>query len=129
MTTPTNWPNPERPGYHWLKCKTEENSELEIYHYDPETEMFSGIGDVGCIDEACFVDHWEYHGPVLNPTQITEMLAGERERCAKAATEISDTYYEQREDADNDDESVYADERMCAARECAEAIRNLGDAS
>lgn len=71
---------------------------------------------------------WSYHGPCLTPAQINEMLAVERERCAKEAQKISDEYYENREEADNDDDRVYADERMCASSECADAIRNLGAA-
>ncbi|WP_161596331.1 hypothetical protein, partial [Acetobacter pomorum] len=72
---------------------------------------------------------WIYKGPIVTPTQINEMLAAERERCAKLAQEISDGYYEQRETAGSDAERIYADERMCAASECSQAIRNLGAAS
>lgn len=126
--TDTNWPNPEQSGYYWLKCRTEAQSELEIFYWNKGTEVFSDIGDVGCVDEGCFADHWEYHGPVKTPTQISEMLAGERERCAKAAQKVSDEYYEKRDAADNDDDRVYCDERMCAASECVDDIRNLGAA-
>lgn len=67
-------------------------------------------------------------GKFYTYAQIAEMLAAERERAAKIATEVSDTYYAHREEAESDDERIYADERMCAAQECAEAIRNLGAA-
>ena len=56
------------------------------------------------------------------------MLTAERYRCAKICTEVSDTYYAHREEAESDDERIYADERMCAAQECAEVIRKIGDA-
>ena len=69
--TANNWPNPAT-GYHWLKCKSEQNSDLEIFYWDQEDEVFRGIGDVGCVDKFCFPKHWEYHGPVLTPAQITE---------------------------------------------------------
>lgn len=122
MTTPGNWPDPERAGVPMFP----ERDGFHIigrlaWKWHAASELWDGVANP---DE---FGTFYYVGPCLTPAQISEMLAGERERAAKAATEVSDTYYDQREEAESDNERVYADERMCAAQECAEAIRNLGD--
>lgn len=201
MTTPTNWPNPERPGvpmfperdgWHWLSNSPGEAPfPAEWRHEDycgAETEWFWDMGEEredayemrglyyrglcplpGMANEtACIalnniatlaerarkniataagarkmakalapiladidnqVNDIRNIYVIITPTQISEMLAGERERAAKKAQEISDKYYDEREKASRRDDRDYADERMCAASECAEAIRNLGAAS
>ena len=135
VTTPTNWPNPERPGVPMFPERDGEHvffSPFEgaflVIFWEAATERYLRNGkefSVDTIQDSAI----GYHGPVLTPTQIAEMLEAERERCAKKAQEISDKYYDQREAADNDDDRVYADERMCSASECASDIRNLGAAS
>ena len=45
----------------------------------------------------------------------------------KICIDISDSYYEKRENAKSDSESAYMDERMVAALECADAIKKLID--
>ncbi|MBS1014453.1 hypothetical protein [Acetobacter persici] len=127
IKNPTSWPNPERPGYpmfperdgwHMTRHSGATKPTLSFW-LASEGEWKGG----GCNYSPEYMAHpmRKYIGPVLTPTQITEMLAGERERCAKAAQEVSDEYYERRDAADNDDDRVYADERMCAAQECTEA--------
>lgn len=154
MAPSTNWPNPEKIGVpmfperdgwhnfvgHHVPCVEEEDdtnspalSPTYLYScwWDSEGQAWSGFDEAPWDLEECSdsLADMEYHGPCLTPTQISEMLAGERERCAQAAQKVSDEYYEKRDAADNDDDRVYADERMCAASECAEDIRNLGAAS
>ena len=133
MTTPTNWPNPEQigvppnsdvSGWHWVMRLCE----LLAVKWDAPSRSWRS-GNHSYYTGPDWVLNWEYCSPILTPTQLTELMAEERERTAKKAQEISDKYYDERENADNDDDRVYADERMCAAQECAVAIRNLGDAS
>lgn len=87
--TDTNWPNPERPGYpmfperdglhaftmadypgyvvfQWIS----KNDEYRATSYDGE--ILYSPNEIS--------QEYEYHGPVLTPTQINEMLAAERER-------------------------------------------------
>lgn len=45
----------------------------------------------------------------------------------KICIDISDSYYEKRENAKSDSESEYMDERMVASLECADAIKKLID--
>lgn len=135
MSTPTNWPDPKRPGvplfperdgWHAIGLTIKQVKWWDAankYWWDFERRYYLTL------DEVAFrVPGYGYIGPVLTPAQINEMLAAERERCAKKAQEISDGYYEQRETAGSDAERIYADERMCAAKECADYIRNLGAA-
>lgn len=144
MTAPTNWPDPNRPGvpmfperdgWHLVTFGARSHSGTDFVIYNAcwwETAFkrwrFKPTGRVLDLDDEGS-EGVQYIGPVLTPTQINEMLAAERERCAKQAQEISDGYYDQRETAETDAERIYADERMCAASECSQAIRNLGAAS
>ena len=97
MTTLTNWPNPERPG--WPP--------------DPEKDGLYAMR----IDEKFIVRYWSaarqhyslvpgwkkgispsdasvftFCGEIFTPTQIAEMLAGERERCAQEAIQIGESW-------------------------------------
>ncbi|AKR48454.1 MULTISPECIES: hypothetical protein [Acetobacter] len=134
MTT-QNWPDPKRPGvpmfperdgWHWIHIGN--GSGPRPFYWCSKAQGYFTSTEVWA-HRWKYTKAWEYHGPVLTPTQINEMLAAERERAAKKAQEISDEYYDERELADNDDDRVYYDERMCAASECAKAIRNLGAAA
>lgn len=131
MTDPTNWPDPNRPGVPlfpeqegWHVMEGRSAGQTALTHWNGIE--WGGGEQVRALNTS--PEWYRYVGPVLSPTQINEMLAAERERCVKVTTEVSDTYYAHREEAESDDERIYADERMCAAQECAEAIRNLGDA-
>lgn len=133
MTTPTNWPNPERPGYPmfperdgWHALDT--GQFIHVWHWYAKQKLWERKPNTDIAHEPKHFSHFLYKGPVLTPAQIAEMLAGERERAAKKSQEISDKYYNEREKAYHQDAREYADERMCAAHECAEAIRNLGAA-
>ena len=136
MTT-QNWPDPKRKGYplfpdrdgkHVLvEKKTGNHIDADWYEADAEYFIPNGSMKTKHAGECYVYSHCE--SVSLTPAQINEMLAAERERAAKAAQEVSDTYYEQRQEAGSDNERIYADERMCAAQECVEAIRNLGAAS
>lgn len=130
MTT-QNWPDPKRPGvplfperdgWHVIDARSGGSTVLAYWNGKEW-----GAGDcVRALNSS--PEWWRYNGAVLTPAQINEMLAAERERAAKAAQEVSDTYYEQRQESESDNERIYADERMFAAQECVEAIRNLGAA-
>ncbi|WP_395495598.1 hypothetical protein [Acetobacter sp. KSO5] len=54
---------------------------------------------------------FDFAGEILTPTQISEMLAGERERCATACDKLADDFL------------------PCHPSEYAREIRNLGAAS
>ncbi|MFT8932165.1 MAG: hypothetical protein ABF976_10450 [Acetobacter syzygii] len=88
MTNPTNWPNPERPGVpmfpnisgrHVLENKRRRSLKLVLWDHEEEhycTEVgYMTPGNMVAMD-------WEYYAPCLTATQIAELLAGERERCA-----------------------------------------------
>ncbi|WP_406238142.1 hypothetical protein ACF3NX_12470 [Acetobacter orientalis] len=91
MTTPTNWPNPERPGVPLFP----ERDGLHVIRTPLGTEFLVKWDSVGLrllnlSGSSVPVERHpklSYVAPVLTPTQIAEMLAGERERCAKAITE------------------------------------------
>lgn len=121
MTTPTNWPNPERPGWPLF----------------PERDGWHVLRAFGCVtiewwsaDAQAFDNYYDpeytvYEHACLTPEQIAEMLAAERERCAKVCarlkTEVSEVY--------GIGLSTTASARIVRAYVTAEkAIRNLGAA-
>lgn len=90
MTTHTNWPNPERPGvpmfperdgWHLLQF----SGITEACRWHPLEKSKEWITTVGMVFTRAELARpgVVYIGPVLTPTQIYELLAGERERCAK----------------------------------------------
>ncbi|AOW47178.1 hypothetical protein A4S02_10800 [Acetobacter ascendens] len=134
--TNTNWPDPTLPGYpswpeyygeHVLIERRTGNKVPGIWN-SPYAEWILPNGSFKAKNAANYYiySHCACLGPSPISPRMSEILASERERAAKAATEVRDTYYAQREEAKSDDERIYADERMRAAQECAEAIRNLG---
>lgn len=127
MTTPTNWPNPERltdicrppegiksETYHWLDCgylapfAWREGDGGAWWSNGDEDALFSPaqMSDWG----------WKYVSPCLTPAQIAEMLAGERERAAQEAIRIGESWNGTELSPTN------------TARTIAHAIRNLGAA-
>ncbi|MBS0966160.1 hypothetical protein JK165_08685 [Acetobacter okinawensis] len=138
---PTNWPNPERPGVpmfperdgwhnfigHQNVRPDEDDGEspdvspiyLFCCWWDSELRTWSGFDETPwCIDDcADLLRDEEYHGPALTPTQIAEMLAGERERSAQEAISIGENWNGTELSPTN------------TARHIAHAIRNLGDAT
>lgn len=111
MTTPTNWPNPERPGVPMFP----ERDGFHIigrlaWKWHAASELWDGVANP---DE---FGTFYYVGPCLTPTQISEMLAGEREKCAQEALHIGESWDGTKLSPCN------------TARQIAQAIRNLGDA-
>ncbi|PAL21015.1 hypothetical protein [Acetobacter syzygii] len=129
MITPTNWPNPERPG-------------VPLFYERDGVHIFQDEGEYGTLgifwsannrtwycDEKTEVDNeWpseilqncRYIGPVLTPTQISEMLAGERERVeAEMGAYVKNIM---------DAHPEWNMEQLYSALKEREAIRNLGAA-
>ncbi|KXV60251.1 hypothetical protein AD948_05735 [Acetobacter senegalensis] len=115
--TDTNWPNPERPGvpmyperdgWHLLKRIDEDGFDVVGY------KKGKWISDEGNkpLSSKYIVRDYKYIAPVLTPAQIAEMLAAERERCAKVC---EDTY-----------EKSGRDFEYLGCNDAAEQIRNLG---
>ena len=65
--------------------------------------------------------------PVLTPAQISEMLARERERCAKECDEKVAFANHELSASGSHEETRYWMGEHCAATFCADAIRALGD--
>ncbi|MCP1233429.1 hypothetical protein [Acetobacter fabarum] len=115
MTTPTNWPNPERPGVPMFPERSGRHhvgTHLPFWYSD--IQQWLTMDPIRAWKEPEDFAGDEYHGPVLTPAQIAEMLAGERERCAKLC---EDEYGKSGKDFE-----------YLGCLSCAEAIRNLGDA-
>lgn len=83
--TDTNWPNPERPGAPLFPERSGRHhvGDHLLFWYSDIQQWVTASPIRGCKEPEDFAGD-EYHGPVLTPTQIAELLAGERERCAKA---------------------------------------------
>lgn len=118
MTTPTNWPNPERPGmppnpdvsgWHWVMRL----GELLAVKWDAQSKSWKS-GNHSYYTGPDWVLNWEYCSPILTPTQLTELLAAERERCAKLCEEAY--------------EKSGRDFEYLGCNDAASQIRNLGAA-
>lgn len=134
MSTPTNWPNPERPGVpmfpnitarHVLENKRRRSLNLVLWDHKQD-HYCTGIGYVTPLEMVGI--GWEYYGPCLTPMQIAEMLAGERERCAKACDEKAFFADKEAMAAGSNETERYWRGEHCAATFCADTIRNLGAA-
>lgn len=118
MTNPTNWPNPEQPsvpmfperdGWHFLAGVLYPDFwMMDLWNAGTKSwgngSMLPDLAATRCV----------YGGPVRNPTQIAELLAGERERCAKL---LEDAY-----------EKTGKDFEYLGCLSCADEIRNPGAA-
>ena len=122
--TPTNWPNSERPcvpmfpeqdGAHAIEVAGLEITDI-VYYWHQDGGGWTEYNHQGSEDFLTDEDMqgWIYKGPILTPTQIAEMLAGERERCAKIC---EDAY-----------EKSGHDFEYLGCNDAASQIRNLGDA-
>jgi hypothetical protein len=119
-----NWPDPERPGapmfperdgWHVLQTY----SSLGLFYWDSENRYwwdrnrryYRTISEI-------LVDAVEtkYISICLTPTQMAEMLAGERDRCVQEALHIGESWDGTELSPSN------------TARHIAQAIRNLGAA-
>lgn len=124
----TNWPNPERPG---VPMFPERNGEHKV-NYNRRGVIALWFAEqrlwwVYDTDEYFHQTEAEtvftyYHGPILTPTQIAELLAGERERCAQATEKEKPTM-------DDALRSQCMNAAFHAISRAAANIRNLGDAS
>lgn len=121
LKAPTNWPNPERPGVPLFPERSGRHyvgTHLLFWYSD--IQQWVTVSPIrACKEPEAFAGD-EYHGPVLTPTQIAEMLAGERERCAvacEANSVIMASAYKSTEIAINE-----------ILRITAEEIRSLGAA-
>lgn len=132
MTTPTNWPNPERPGvppnsdvsgWYWIKIG---HLERPLYWDSGKTSWFT-TNQSGSPRWICS-QNWKFLGPVLTPTQLTELLAGERERCVEALQEVAEEYRKNAEEVGTVMATNSAEEKIEAVDDCWVKIRNLGDA-
>lgn len=81
MTTPTNWPNPERPGYPmfperdgWHALDT--GQFIHVWHWYAKQKLWERKPNTDIAHEPKHFSHFLYKGPVLTPAQIAEMLAG-----------------------------------------------------
>lgn len=125
LKTPTNWPNPERPGVPLFADRDgahvfeydNDSDLLIVYHWDSKESCWLEFptGSRKEWDKRPDLDVLKYHGPVLTPTQIAEMLAGERDRCAKVC---EDAY-----------EKSGRDFEYLGCNDAASQIRNLGYAA
>ncbi|MCP1243277.1 hypothetical protein [Acetobacter lambici] len=118
MTIPTNWPNPERPGVPMFPdrnglhaIRTPLGTEFLVKWDSAGARLLNLSGSPVPVERH---PKLSYIGPCLTPAQIAEMLAAERERCAKVC---EDEY-----------EKSGKDFEYGGYISCAEEIRNLGDA-
>lgn len=128
MTSPTNWPNPKRPGvplfperdgWHAIGLTIKQVKWWDAankYWWDSERRYYLTLDEV-----AYRVPEYRYDGPILTPAQIAEMLAAERERCCDiVANRAPGNFHELPER----DASILTN----MAEDICEAIRNLGAA-
>ena len=114
----SNWPDPARPGV--VMWPDKDGRHLfalgggyiaAFWRSDKQWLVCDDDHDLGfCASES--VKDLHYICPVLTPAQIAEMLAAERERCAKVC---EDTY-----------EKSGRDFEYLGCNDAAEQIRNLG---
>ena len=97
MTNPTNWPNPERPGFpmfherggwHLLQI----GGTITALRWRPlrtSRKWTSPLGVTYSFAELTQSGVTTYIGPCLTLVQISELLAGERERCAEICESLA----------------------------------------
>ncbi|MFT8445090.1 MAG: hypothetical protein ABF751_09785 [Acetobacter orientalis] len=130
MTNPTNWPNPERPGVPMFPERSGRHyvgSNL-LFWYSAIQKWVTAGPIQGCKAAEDFAGD-EYHGPVLTPTQIAELMAGERERCANIFQSKAEGKRKILPDLQKEKNSLKAVQQdITYLEKYAEEIRNLGDA-
>ena len=86
MTSPPNWPNPERPGVPMFPERDGLHVVMGPYDRVPILVLWRSQtnhylkGETRFTPEEVLDARIAYGGPHLTPTQISELLAGERER-------------------------------------------------
>lgn len=119
MTIPANWPDPTRPGVpmfpdrdgkHVIDVDPRGQKTELVYYWKAERQVWVEYDYQDADDalEGYDLIGWVYVGPVLTPTQIAEMLAAERERCAVECDKLANEFL------------------PCHTSEYASAIRKLG---
>lgn len=88
MTTPTSWPNPERPGWPPNPDKDglyalRAGAAFMARYWSATRQHYTSVPGwkrgMSPFDASSF----DFAGEILTPTQISEMLAGEREKVIK----------------------------------------------
>lgn len=124
--TDTNWPNPDRPGVPMfperkgLHVLVTPSGHHVLMAWEPEENIYKSI--LGAKWDMGIAGNCTYYGPVLTPTQLTELLAGEREKCAREAES-------HRSKANPHAVAEWDVVQSSTANAIAHAIRNLGDAT
>ena len=129
--TTNNWPDPkqeyvplfpDRDGAHAIEVAGLEITDI-VYYWHQNGGGWTEYNHQGSEDFLTDDDMqgWIYKGPILTPTQINEMLAAERERCAIVCEN-------QKPSEDNASRSICLNSRWHTASQCAANIRNLGAA-
>ncbi|ATJ90407.1 hypothetical protein HK16_04010 [Acetobacter senegalensis] len=142
MTTPTNWPNPERPGVpmfpekdgkHVIDVDPEGNGSDLVYYWIAEHQVWVEYENENEAPDDALDGYdligWAYVGPCLTPAQIAEMLAAERERCLAAFAEHGERAELAYRDSASDEEKQYRRGALNTFEKCRDEIRNLGGAS
>lgn len=134
-----NWPDPERPdvpmfperdGKHVINIDAESTGLELVYYWKAGHQVW--VEYEHCSEDEALDGNdlmgWSYVGPCLTPEQIAEMLAAERERCAKIC-DVAGNFAKNEEKSPDSHEikRCWCGER-CAAIICADMIRNLGGA-
>lgn len=118
MTT-QNWPDPTRVGFPMFPDQDGKHVfEIELYpgfvvwEWSAKNKEYGGISYEAEIvySPEEMAREYKYFGPVLTSTQINEMLAAERERCAVECDKLTDDFL------------------PCHPSEFGREIRNLGAA-
>ncbi|GAN68300.1 hypothetical protein [Acetobacter orleanensis] len=140
MSNSTNWPNPERPGVplfpeqdgkHVIDVDPEGQKTELVYYWIAKHQVWIEYEYQGPDDalEGYDLIGWVYVGPCFTPTQISEMLAGERERCLAAITEHGKRAELCWNGSTSDEEKQYWRGALNTFEACSDEIRNLGAAS
>ncbi|WP_415421284.1 hypothetical protein [Acetobacter malorum] len=140
MTPTTNWPNPERPGvpmfperdgWHILCGAGSENPTLFWWHAKEQCYTYPQniMRDGPFLYSVDVARAYIYHGAVLTPTQISEMMAGERERCVAAFSAHGERAELAYNGSTGDEEKQYWRGALNTFEECRDEIRHLGDPS
>lgn len=135
MTTPTNWPDPERPGVPMFPEQDGWHMTTHSGATSPTVSFWCASEEVWKSGASSYPPNYlahpmrKYIGPILTPTQITELLAGERERCVESFSVHGERAKLCWNDATSDEEKQYWRGALNTFEECCDEIRNLGDAS
>lgn len=108
---------PERDGWHALDT----GKFIHVWHWYAKKKWWERKPNTDIAHEPKHFSHFSYIGPVLTPAQINEMLAAEREQCAKICDEFTPDKAGIADDA-------FLTGRYLALAGIAEKIRNLGAA-